>query len=223
MKNYIIYTLDGKTIQWGKKSIFSVPSDFILEIHENHEDCAYHFHKFNRLYKEALRCVEMAPPELKDALRALMPPLQRPLLETAREYRRAQEAIFCSIPPKRQKAARPAVVCAETHSAWPTQTAAAEATGVTRTAMNAHLKGKKGYDTLRGLRFATIPNFSGEFKEEYHAQRVQEWVNGRKNPHKGKRLSVLTSAVSDIRQKEAARNEVKRAAGAWSPPEDGKE
>lgn len=220
MKNYIIYTLDGKTLQWGKKSIDSLPSDFILEIHENHEDCAYHFHKFNRIYKEALRCVEMAPDELKDALRALMPPLQRPLLETAREYRRAQEAIFCSVPPKREKAGRKAVICAETKSAWPTQAAAADATGVTRTAMNAHLKMRKGYDTLRGLQFTIIPNYTGEFGEQYHAAKINEWLRRRKEK---KRLSDPVAAIAAVHQKEAARNEVKRTAERWVPPEDGKE
>lgn len=230
-KNYIIYTHDRKTLQWGAKNLREFPSDSVVEIHDNFEDCRDNYFRFKRYVKAALDHVRLAahagaPIETQNALRALIPPIQRPLLETARDYRRAQQMLYpvpeYTVGPKRVSG-RQAVICAQTGGAWPTQTAAAEATGVTRTAMNAHLKQKKGYDTLRGLQFAVIPNFTGEYSEGTHAEKIREWVTHRKNPNLKKRLSQVPSAIAAVHQKEAARNEVKRTAERWVPPEDGKE
>lgn len=213
-KIYEIYTIDEQHILWSGNPPIKCR---IIEGYDDYKECMGHFHEFERLRKKILRypkkaALAGAPADVVASLE-FEPVLQFPLVENARLVLKAQEMIF----PVPEKPHRKAVLCLTTAALFPSQLAAAEATGVAASAINAHLNKRRGYRTVRGMEFIVLNNYRGPFDEKNHREAVKEWERQRDDPHRGKRLVTAQEALE---YREKRRAEKTPAPQAWTPSED---
>lgn len=234
MKKYVIYVerditgLNPPRFGWSRG--WAAPSSDMwegeaIDSYDTHTECSAVFHGYFRMFKDmdvhvTNAAMMGADADILKALRSLIPDRdglpEAPMLEKMKLRKAAMDTIF-PVPARPMRRPLKAVYCPESGALFRSQYEAAIHTGVTASAINAHLRQRAGHGRVRGFTFQEIPGYRGSYTLGKHAEMVAEWERQRDDPFFGKRLVTAQEALE---YREIRRAENAPAPQVWTPSED---